>query len=91
MERTAADEAALAHLNPVEPDFISQSGENVASDAARHAWFVAAADEMRAKGATHFRYSFDAEIADVPLALVEGWKAAPSNEGEPRWQLVAKD
>ena len=90
MTSTEADKAALAHLDPVEPDFIAQNGEPL-TDAERHTWFSATANDMRSRGAVHFRYSADAQVADRPLALVEGWKAVPANEGEPRWQLAATD
>lgn len=90
MEQTAADKAALKHLEPVEPDFIRQNAETM-NEGERAAWFVATADELRAQGASHLRYSYADDVADVPLALVEGWKKDTPNMGEPRWQLVLKD
>lgn len=87
MRETEADKAAMAHLAPVEPDFISQNGD-LTSDAEKHGWFQKQTDEYRARGGQHFRYSHHDLIPN--LILIEGWKERPRNEGEPRWALVAQ-
>jgi hypothetical protein len=82
----AADRAALSHLEPVEPDYIRQSGDPM-TEGEQVSWFQEARAEAEAEGAMHLRYSVHPEIPN--LRLVEGWKDRPSNEGEPRWQLQA--
>lgn len=86
MQQTLADAAALKHLEPVEPEYLAQSGEPL-TDAEQSAWFQRRRQEAEAEGATHLRYSVHPEIPN--LRLIEGWAARPANEGEPRWQLQA--
>lgn len=86
MRDTDADKAAIAHLEPVEPDFISQNAD-LTVEAEQHAWFQREAEEYRGRGATHFRFSTDTTTPN--LCLVEAWKKRPANEGDPRWQLTA--
>ncbi|WP_305096474.1 hypothetical protein [Croceibacterium aestuarii] len=85
MRKTEADKAALDHLKPVEPDFASQNGEKM-DEAERHKWFAEVGEEMRQRGASHVRYSFD---PDLSIALVEGWRVVPANEPPPRYFLKA--
>jgi hypothetical protein len=62
-----------------EPIFTKQAP---AADASKH-WVREAVVEGRAAGATFFRASEDPERN---LVLVEGWKARPDDQGEPRFR-----
>lgn len=50
-------------------------------------WIAMRCDEFRKEGATFFRASVHPD--DGRLALVEGWKFRPEDQGEPRFFLTA--
>jgi hypothetical protein len=50
-------------------------------------WFQTAHREAKKEGAVWLRYSVDNAL-EPTMALVEGWKVRPKNEGEIRWQLT---
>ena len=53
-------------------------------------WFRECAVEARKEGAVLLRYSVD--DAEAPtMALVEGWRKRPSDQGPIRWQLTLAD
>lgn len=69
-----------------EPEFLSQCGEPLSPEEQR-AWFKARADEAKAQGATHGRFSI--HPTEPNLILFEGWKERPESDGEQRWQFSA--
>lgn len=86
MRDTEADRAALDHLQPVDPDYLRQSGDPMTDDQ-QVAWFQAAKSEAEGEGVKHLRYSVHPTIPN--LRIVEGWAVRPANEGDPRWQFQA--
>lgn len=70
-----------AHIQ--EPDFIAQ----VQQDPALHReWWKVRAAEASNAGCTFARCAYHPQ--DATIALFEGWKVRPDDQGEPRWQLV---
>jgi hypothetical protein len=65
------------------PEFISQTAEIMTPDE-RKKWCMARVAESREKGATFHRFSF----CPHGVTLHEGWKVAPQEQGEPRFQMV---
>lgn len=69
----------------IEPDFISQTAEPMTTEQQRD-WFQTQAAEAARNGATFHRFSH--YPSDARLLLYEGWKQAPKDQGEPRFQLT---
>lgn len=69
-----------------EPEFISQTAEQMTPDE-RRMWCRKQARDAEEKGATFHRWTMHDEIPN--LILYEGWKAKPEDQGDPRFQLVA--
>lgn len=70
----------------MEPDYLAQTAEPMTPDERRE-WFRSRAREAGAQGCVHGRMSVD-DAENPTMALVEAWKVRPSDEGEPRWQMV---
>lgn len=72
-----------------EPDYIAQTAEpeHLTPDGF-WAWRRRCAEEAMAMGCTHGRYSVD-DSAKPTMALVEGWKVRPDDEGPIRWQMTS--
>lgn len=71
-----------------EPEYLRQHGgfSELTPDE-RWAWFDSCAVEARAEGATFFRASVD-NAENPTMALVEGWKKQPRDQGPIRWQMT---
>lgn len=67
-----------------EPDFLYQTSEPM-TEQGRLEWSRNMAMDAFRLGGHHARVSVHPEIPD--LLLVEAWKEAPEDMGEPRWQL----
>jgi hypothetical protein len=72
----------------VYPDFLRQHGcFGDLEPEERQAWVQEAAGAARGAGMTWMRASVD--NADHPtMALFEGWKVRPDDEGPPHWQMT---
>ena len=78
----------MSSSETTEPDYLRQHGAfaELSSDE-RWNWFQTAAKEAKAEGITWARYSVDSSEAPT-MALVEGWKVRPDDEGPIRWQMA---
>lgn len=70
-----------------EPEYIAQTAEpdNIAD---LRSWFDNRSEEAKAEGITFARYSVD-DNEKPTLALIEGWKTPPKDQGPIRWQMMA--
>ena len=70
-----------------EPDYVVQTAEpdHMAN---LQAWFEARVAEAKAEGITFARYSVDS-AKQPTMALIEGWKCQPRDQGEQRWAVLA--
>lgn len=75
-------------MTPTEPFYLRQTADLRTPDAQR-VWFKTCADEAKAEGAQHARFSIHPSIPN--LLLVEAWRERPRDviEGEQRWMLKA--
>lgn len=69
-----------------DPIYVVQTAEPRSPDELR-AWLRERAQEARAEGCGWFRASLHSDHEG--LALIEGWRTRPADEGAPRWALVA--
>jgi hypothetical protein len=67
-----------------DPDYIAQVERR---PELHDAWWKARSLEAREQGCTLIRASY-MQDRWKHLALLEGWKVPPANQGEPRWQMV---
>ena len=71
----------------MEPDYLRQTAEWAGMDAnQRDAWWRETFEEMKAIGCTWMRRSVDSD--EPTMALCEGWKERPADEGPIRWQMT---
>ena len=66
-----------------EPGYIRQTAHSKDF----YVWFVVCRREAEADGFTWFRFSIN-DTYNPTMALVEGWKEKPDDEGPIRWQLT---
>ena len=72
-----------------EPFYIRQTAEPMTQDQRRD-WFQTCAQEAKAEGAQHARFTI--HPAFPSLCLVEAWKErVVADEGEPRWAIRSAD
>jgi hypothetical protein len=72
----------------MEPDFISQTAE-ARTPEQRMEWLRKRTADANAKGATFHRAIVSDDHAN--LLLLESWKVAPKDQGEPRWQMQTRE
>jgi hypothetical protein len=70
----------------MEPEYIRQTAqpEHIAD---LSGWFTACQIEAEAEGITFARLSVD-DHKNPTMAIVEGWKKRPDEQGEIRWALT---
>lgn len=66
-----------------EPDYIAQTYQNHLT---HMSWYNLRKREAQREGCTFFRYSYHPQ--DIWIALIEGWKKQPADQGEPRFQII---
>lgn len=70
-----------------EPEYLRQYGplQGIEPDEYR-AWFRACEEEAKAEGIKFMRLSVD-DVDYTTMALFEGWKERPIDQGPVRWQM----
>lgn len=71
----------------MEPEFIAQNGDTKTQEEARE-WFAEMAHAAKKEGCTFGRMSVHPTMPN--LILYEGWKVAPKDQGDIRWQLTTE-